>query len=191
MRVAISGTHCCGKSTLIDEFLSAHPDFAHEPEPYIVLQEEYGEVFSAEPSAEEFYRQLEFNVDRLRLNHPGDRIIYERSPADFLAYILALSDLGRDQDTSRVIERSLSMATDAIRFLDLIAFILVDDEDGMATLDSEDPALRTAMNRRLAGILTEGEFDLLSSSRPVVLEVWGSTAQRLRMLERALERDLR
>ena len=40
MRVAISGTHCCGKSTLIDEFLSAHPDFAHEPEPYTVLQED-------------------------------------------------------------------------------------------------------------------------------------------------------
>jgi predicted ATPase len=188
MRVAISGTHCCGKSTLIDEFLSAHPDFVHEPEPYTVLQEEYGEVFSAEPSADEFYRQLEFNLERLRLNHPeDDRIIYERSPADFLAYILALSDLGREQDSSRILERSLALVTEGIRLLDLIAFIPADDEDGMATFDSEDPELRAAVNRQLAGILIEDGFDLLISSRPTVLEVWGSTAQRLRMLERALD----
>ncbi|MEP7274548.1 MAG: hypothetical protein ABI882_23865, partial [Acidobacteriota bacterium] len=70
MRVAISGTHSCGKSTLVDEFLLVHPDFTHEPEPYTVLEEDYGEVFAAEPSPEDFFRQLEFNIDRLRSYQP-------------------------------------------------------------------------------------------------------------------------
>jgi CBS domain-containing protein len=188
MRVAISGTHCCGKSTLIDEFLAAHPDFAHEPEPYTVLQEEYGEVFSAEPSAEDFYRQLEFNVDRLRSHNAGERVVYERSPADFLAYLLALRDLRRDEDTSQLIETSLAVVMDAIRLLDLVVFLPVDDEDGI--MMSEDPELRTAVNRRLVGIFSEGDFDFLSSHRPVVLEARGSTVQRLRILESALQTDL-
>ena len=47
MRVAISGTHACGKSTLIDEFLLVHPEFTHEPEPYTVLDEDYGRPNSA------------------------------------------------------------------------------------------------------------------------------------------------
>ena len=63
MRIAVSGTHCTGKSTLIDEFLRVHPDFVHEPEPYTVLVEELGEEFSAEPCVEDFQRQLEFNID--------------------------------------------------------------------------------------------------------------------------------
>jgi hypothetical protein len=72
MRVAISGTHGCGKSTLIDAFLLTHGEYVHEPEPYEALQEVYGEAFAAEPSAEDFYRQLEYLVGRLHEYPAGD-----------------------------------------------------------------------------------------------------------------------
>src|SRR6186713_120380 len=90
MRLAISGTHRTGKSTLIDEFLRANPDYVYEPEPYTVLVEDFGEEFAAQPCVEDFYRQLEFNVERLRLHAPGERVIYERCPIDFLAYLAVL-----------------------------------------------------------------------------------------------------
>jgi predicted ATPase len=109
MRIAVSGTHCCGKTTLVDEFLLAHQEFAHEPEPYAVLQDDHGEVFAAEPSADDFYHQLEFNVSRLRRYSSGDRVIYERSPADFLAYLLALNELGRDADALQLANSSLGI----------------------------------------------------------------------------------
>ena len=79
MRVAISGTHCCGKSTLIDEFLMVHPEYSHEREPYAVFEEDYGEMLAAEPSAEDFHRQLEFMVERLETYRSGDRVIFIRS----------------------------------------------------------------------------------------------------------------
>jgi hypothetical protein len=186
MRVAVSGTHCCGKSTLIDEFLLAHPEFTHEPEPYAVLEEEYGEVFAAEPSQDDFFRQLEFNVDRLRLYKPGERVIFERSPVDFLAYMLALNDLRRGEKTTRLIEMSLDLLTDAISFLDLIVFLTLDDEDGIVISDSEDAQLRGAVNSRLMDILNDDQFDLFSSHRPLVVQAMGSTAQRLRTLENVL-----
>ena len=187
MRVAVSGTHCCGKTTLIDQFLLAHPDFAHEPEPYIVLQEDYGEVFAAEPSAEDFYLQLEFNIDRLRRYRFSERVIFERCPIDFLAYMLALNDLRRDEETTGLVEKSLGMVKGAIELLDLIVFLPLSDMDGNVISDSEDPELRTAVDNRLVGILSDDDFNLFTSRRPVVLEVDGSTAQRLRKLEGALE----
>src|SRR6185436_18880491 len=91
MRIAVSGTHRTGKSTLIDEFLRAHPDFVHEPEPYTSLVEEFGEEFSAEPCVQDFLRQLEFNIDRLKQHARGERVIYERCPLDFVAYIECMS----------------------------------------------------------------------------------------------------
>ena len=147
MRIAISGTHCCGKSTLINEFLGAHPDFAHEPEPYEALQEEHGETFTAEVCAEDFYRQLEYNLSRLRHYGPSDLVIYERSPADFVAYMLALVDLGRDRDATRVLESSLEMARDAIAHLDMVVFLQANDLLGEVA-DSEDPKLRRAVERQ-------------------------------------------
>jgi hypothetical protein len=186
MRVAVSGTHCSGKSTLIDEFLLAHPDFTHEPEPYTVLAEDYGEVFAAEPSPDDFYRQLEFNVDRLRRYQSGDRVIFERSPVDFLAYMLALNAMRRSEGAAQLIKRSLGMVLDAIQLLDLIVFLPLDEEDGIAISDSENPELRSAVNGRLVDIFNNDDFNLLISQRPVVLEAMGSTAQRLRMLENAL-----
>lgn len=175
MRIALSGTHCTGKSTLIDEFLRAHAEFAHEPEPYTVLVEDFGEEFSAEPCIEDFHRQLEFNLERLRQHSPGDRVIYERCPIDFVAYLDALG--------SESLEAVLGPVSEAIRHLELIVYLPLDGND---SVDSEFPKLRKAVDRRLAAIYREDLFGILDSSNVVVLEARGSTTQRLRTVEKAL-----
>jgi hypothetical protein len=171
MRIAVSGTHCTGKSTLIDAFLRAHPEFAHEPEPYTVLVEDFGEEFGAEPCVEDFRRQLEFNIDRLRQHARGERVIYERCPLDFLAYIDAL-----DPQSSQA---SLALVSEAMQNLDLIVYLPLNIEIS----DCEHPKLRKAVDRRLSAIFRNDEFDVLSSCSAAVIEASGSTAQRLRIIE--------
>jgi AAA domain len=176
MRIAISGTHFTGKSTLIYEFLQAHKDFVHEPEPYTVLVEDFGEEFSAEPCVADFYRQLEFNIERLRQHERGARVIYERCPIDFLAYIDALD--------SQAAQASLGLVLDAIQNLDLVVYLPL--EDAIDVPDEEYPKLRQAVDRRLSAIFSEDELGIISSSELVVVEANGSTKQRLRIIEEAL-----
>ena len=183
MRVAISGTHCCGKSTLIDAFLSSHDTYSHEPEPYEVLQDLYGEDFGAEPGADEFFRQLEYQVERLQQYTTGDQVIFERSPADFLAYLLALDDLGRDTADAERAKQSISVVRGAMALLDLVVYLPATNE---GVPESEDPELRRAVDARLEGILLDDDFDLFTGDRPSVLEIVGTTEQRLRSLEAAL-----
>ena len=171
MRIAISGTHCIGKSTLIGEFLRTHAEFVHEPEPYIVLVEDFGEEFGAEPSVEDFYRQLEFNVERLRLHAPGERVIYERCPIDFLAYIAVLD--------SGAIEPALGLVSESINQLDRIVYLPLADDDEM---DVEFPKLRKAVDGRLSAIYREDAFGLVSASGIEVVEATGSTEERLRSI---------
>jgi AAA domain len=173
MRIAVSGTHCTGKSTLIDEFLRAHPDFTHEPEPYTVLVEDFGEEFSQEPCVEDFYRQLEFNVDRLRQHARGERVIYERCPIDFLAYIDALDSKSIDT----------ALVSDAIQHLDLIVYLPLDDSD---SADADYPKLRKAVDRRLSAIYREDQFGIVSSNDVIVVEASGSTPRRLRIIEESM-----
>src|SRR6478672_9426616 len=113
MRIAVSGTHGVGKSTLIDAFLRRHPEFAHEPEPYAVMVEDLGEEFSAEPCVEDFRRQLKFNIERLQ--NACESVIFERCPIDFLAYIHSLEP----QSAEALVEST----TEAMRQLDLIVYL--------------------------------------------------------------------
>ena len=182
MRVAISGTHCCGKSTLIAEFLLVHPDFAHEPEAYEALQEEYGETFAADPCAEDFYQQLEYNIGRLCQYESGDLVIYERSPVDYLAYMFALAELGRDRMASRVLANSLGMAQRAIGFLEVVVLLPANDLH-IEVPDSEDPELRNAVDTRLESILIDDDLGWFASSQPVVVRASGTTAHRLQTIE--------
>jgi hypothetical protein len=185
MRIAISGTHCSGKSTLIEAFLDAHPDYTHEPEPYETLVEEYGEEFSVEPCVDDFLRQLEFNAERLRQYQPGDRVIFERCPADFLAYILALKDLGRESIDAAAFETARESAAAALQHLDLIVYLPLDDANPIDLPDDEDPELREAMDHELPSIW--GADQLEAPGGPKLIEVTGSTAQRLRSIGAMLD----
>lgn len=171
MRIAVSGTHCTGKSTLIDEFLRTHPEFTHEAEPYAVMVEDLGEDFAAEPCVEDFHRQLEFNIDRLQQHAPGERVIYERCPIDFLAYIDAL-----DPKKTNTL---LVQVSNEMQHLDLIVYLPLDD----TTPDCEYPKLQKAVDRRLSAIFREDEFGVLSSCSAAIVEASGSTTQRLRIIE--------
>lgn len=182
MRIAVSGTHSCGKSTLIEEFLLAHPDFAHEPEAYEALTEDHGESFAADPSAEDFQRQLEYNLGRLNSYRPGDRVIFERCPVDYLAYMLALADLGRDRDRSQLLECARELSRNAIGLLDIVVFLPMNGPSD----EMEDARLRTAVNARLESILLDDELDFFGAGHPRVIEAPGSTPQRLRAIEIAM-----
>ena len=172
MRVAVSGTHGVGKSTLIDEFVRRHPEFVHEPEPYTVLVEDLGEEFSAEPCVEDFLRQLEFNIDRLQQHAPEENVIFERCPVDFLAYIHAL-----DPQSGETLLESVS---EAMQHLDLIVYLPLE-----APTD-EFPKLQRAVDRRLGSIFRNDEFGIISSTNATVVEAEGTTDRRLCTLENAI-----
>jgi len=174
MRIAVSGTHGVGKSTLIEEFVRRHPEFTHEPEPYTVMVEDLGEEFSAEPCVEDFRRQLNFNIGRLSQHAADDNVIYERCPVDFVAYIHAL-----EPQSAEVLLESIPHA---MRQLDLIVYIPLDATSG----EVEFPKLQRAVDRRLSAIFREDEFGIIGSTNASVVEVEGPTDHRLKTLESAI-----
>ncbi len=177
MRIAVSSTHCSGKSTLIEDFLAAHADYVHEPEPY-----EWLEDAAAEPAADDFYRQLELSVDRLRQYQPCSNVIAERSPLDFLAYLLALNDLRRAGRDCELIDSAGELAAAGMAHVDLLVVLPLSDE--IVAPESEDLELRNAMNERLLDLITSDPFSLLGKTR--VVEISGNRAQRLRILAESL-----
>lgn len=178
MRIAVAGTHCSGKSTLIADFLAVHPQYIHEPEPYVWLDESY-----EKPSIADFYRQLEICVDRLRNYERGADMIAERSPLDFIAYMLALQDRGRTHD---LLDAAVALAESGLAHLDALVILPLNDRDGIEAPSDEDPELREAMNDHLMEIVDGDEFGLLANRPLPIAELHGTPQRRLAGLEQFL-----
>ena len=112
-------------------------------------------------------------------------MIFERSPADFLAYLLALNDLGRGTADSGLAERAIAMARGAVLLLDVIVYLPLTGAGGVVA-ELEDPELRRAVDTRLEGIVLDDVFGLFMAQKPWVVEALGTTAQRLQTLSDAL-----
>jgi hypothetical protein len=180
VRIAVSGTHGSGKSTLVEDFVARHRHYVHEPEPYEWL-DGCGEAAADELTVDAAWRQLEVSVERLRSYARGAKVIAERSPLDFIAYLLALEDLGRAGGDPQMVSSAAALAASGMACIDLVVILPLDD--GIAVPECEDPALRTAMNERLLDLVAADPYALFTGGTPRVVEIEGARAQRLRVLE--------
>src|SRR5690349_11334783 len=102
MRVAFSGTHRVGKSTLLEAVNNALPRYATFDEPYNLLEEE-GYEHADPPTREDFEAQLERSL--AALEESGQDALFDRCPADVLAYLLMHGDADEDDGRDEWIER--------------------------------------------------------------------------------------
>src|SRR6516165_8252122 len=88
MRVGISGTHGTGKTTLAEALCTCLPGHAAADEPYYLLEEE-GYEFEFPPSLEDYRALLARSVRSLTSPPLLPRMIFDRTPLDYLAYLAA------------------------------------------------------------------------------------------------------
>jgi AAA domain len=182
MRIAIAGTHRNGKTTLAEAAGHALRGFAVEPEPYEQLLEA-GEDFVDDRAPEAFVRQLEHLVARLSLTQPGDDVIYDRSPFDFLAYLLASDEHQLGRRSASLESGVLHLAARGIASLDLVAFLPLRPGPTMRPRRS----LRRLADGHLCDMLRKDSLGLLGHGQaPALIELAGSTSRRLQGLLAAI-----
>ncbi|MBL0937717.1 MAG: ATP-binding protein [Gemmatimonadaceae bacterium] len=172
MRIAICGAHATGKSTLISELMQQLPDYTTLEEPYHLLSDE-GHMFGAFPTVDDFQLLCESANSMMRTTDARD-VIFDRSAADYLAYLLIL-------DAEADWRQEVSDTLDALATLDLVVLVGVEDPDFIDGV--ERPKLRRRVDRKLREILASDEWGL---SVPVI-RVRGTPAKRAQQVLRAMK----
>lgn len=162
MKIAITGAHGVGKTTLAEKLLEHLADYELIAEPYYQL-EELGYEFSEIPNADDFAEQLNYSIKQITAS--GDNVIFDRCPVDIMAYIEALNGN---------INSMYEKAESAMEDIDLIVFVPIELPDRIAYQKSDYPELRDAVNE----ILKESVYDFEIQ----VIEVKGSLDQRVRQV---------
>lgn len=164
MRIAICGTHVTGKSTLIAALADALPGHSIVPEPYEIL-EERGYAFTHPPTLDDYVVQLRQSLLSLRRKSPN--LIFERSPLDLVAYILASPDADHFE-----LEPWRAAITRATGSLDLIVTLHPDpahDPD----LSASEATFRQAVDDILRELVNDDEFELEGRTDVLMLDgVW-------------------
>lgn len=142
MRIAISGSHRVGKSTLVEELSEALPKYETVDEPYHLLEED-GYESATPPTLEDFEAQLECSLESFADDQTN--VIFDRCPADIVAYLLSHEDAG-SFDVDEWIER----VREAMQSLDLVVFVPIE-----ARVKVRSDELRDDVDVKLREILVD------------------------------------
>lgn len=171
MRIAFSGTHYSGKSSLIQALHKEMPGYECFEEPYWMLAE-LGRQFSDPPTIDEFEDQLEFSINLIKGS--TENALFDRSPLDFLAYALVL-------DESFDSDRWESDIAKILPSLDLIVYVPLEKPDPIPLPASEDKYLRNLVDEKLRELLMEDTHGIVNTQ---VLEVTGPISERVAKIMR-------
>ncbi len=138
MRIAVSGAHATGKSTLIAELARANPDASTEDEAYVTLMGD-GTAFAARPDAADYALLCERACRDLITEREGP-VLFDRTPADYLAYLVASGGAAVEPELVDCTKRALST-------LDLVVYVPIETPDRVS--GAEQPRLRRAVDRIL------------------------------------------
>ena len=139
MKVAITGAHRVGKTTLIEKLLESLPGYEYIQEPYYEL-EESGYLFSETPTIDDYLAQLEHAIKQISKNNGN--IIFDRCPIDIMAYTEAIGGYGNIQSLYLNVE-------DVMKQIDLLVFVPIEEPDLIGCPESELPELRFRVNEIL------------------------------------------
>ncbi|HEX6277192.1 MAG TPA: AAA family ATPase [Polyangiaceae bacterium] len=176
MRIAISGSHRTGKSTLLAALAERLPRYENVDEPYHLMEED-GHEFSHPPSLDDFVAQLERSL--VEMSRGSGDVLFDRSPLDFLAYIQT-----HEEADSFDTDAWLPGIRDAVESLDFVVFVPLEVRDRIRFSASDDETgTRAAVDVALRELLVDDSLELGVE----VLEVDGDVESRVRQVLRRID----
>jgi len=183
MRIAVSGTHFIGKSTLIEDFIKKHPEYQSEIEPYYKLQNKKSIELSLESSLDSLLEQLDYSIHQLNECKNEKNVIFDRCPVDFIAYAMcALDEDDIDVNDSEISERFPDIKA-TLNNLDLILFLPITKENSIDYTE-ENPTYRKLADKCFKKLYREGNCDIFPRyNHPKVIEIYGDRLTRIKTVE--------
>ena len=195
MRIAITGSHSLGKSTVVNDWVARCPGFTREEEPYraLGLHGPYTILFRDAATRLHNGIQLYYSISRVhRYATPAHDVIFDRAPVDYLAYSQYTADTGRTDIDDAFVASMVPAVRESLDHLDILAFVPKSDAwpvemqaDGIRPVDH---GYRDAVDAIFKQIYREGRYGVMQGPRrPRLIELVGSRERRLEQLQQAID----
>jgi thymidylate kinase len=192
MRIAIAGTQCIGKSTFVKDFVGNWPMYKAPTEKYtdLITKEKKDIKLNQYGNEEGQLAILNFLVDQIMKTKKGDKVIYDRSVLDNLAYTMWLSAFGRVSD--EFVKKTIEVVKNALVFYDIIFFCPITKHTPIQLVDAEhrsvDPLYRTEIDNIFKSLMksynehSNTYFPFKHDDGcPALIEIYGNREERIQL----------
>lgn len=141
MRIAISGAHNTGKTSLVNSFLYTWSNYETLKKTYRDVLEEKKLPHSSQTTTDTQTAILDYFLDELQ-QHSGldEKILYDRCPIDTLVYTIWANDKGIEGFDNDFVKSQIKLVKESMKFLDIIFITKFDEsqaivDDGVRDTD--------------------------------------------------------
>ena len=199
MRIAISGTACQGKTTLIKDFLREWDMYSTPAKTYRDYLSENNLTHSKETTKDTQWDILNFMVDTLQQYSKGDKVIFDRCPLDNMVYSLWAYEKSINDIDDEFIKKCIPVVRESLRFLDVIFFVPITkaapvaiEEDEMRETDKlyieEVDNIFKGIERQYLQGQKASPF-LPNEECPAIVDVFGNREQRLHLIRQYIDAE--
>ncbi len=199
MRIAISGTACQGKSTLIKDFLREWDMYTTPSKTYRDYITENNLPHSKETTKDAQWDILNHMVDSLQEYSKGDKVIFDRCPLDNMVYSLWAYEKSINDIDDDFIKKCIPVVRESLRFLDAIFFIPITKAAPVAIEEDEMRETDKLYIQEVDNIFKGVERQYLEGQKsspflpneecPAIVEIFGNREQRLHLIRQYIDAE--
>jgi len=192
MRIAISGTACQGKTTLITDFLEQWPNYKTPKKTYRDIIKENNLDHSSKTNKKTQKKILDFMIKEQKKYRGSDNVIFDRCPLDNLVYSIWATEQPDLDIDDKFVQKCIPLVRESFRNLDIIFFTPITK---VASVEHVEDDLRDTDPKVIEGIdnifkamhreymNNDASVFFIKDDRPGIIEVFGSRRERIEILK--------
>lgn len=192
MRIAISGSACQGKSTLVNDFLKQWSMYKRSDESYRKAIKNDGIKHSKQGTKDSQWKLLNCLLDDLQASSKDDYVIFDRCCLDNIVYSLWCNAKNSSDIDDEFIKKCIPLVQQSMHYLDIIFFLPITQVAPVPITEKEgresDPEYIKEIDNIFKvisyGLNQTGESPFFpKEDRPPIIEIFGTPEQRIEMLK--------
>jgi len=192
MRIAISGSACQGKSTLIDDIIKKWPMYKRSDELYRKIIKEEALPLNDQVTEDGQWRILNCLLDDIQKTSADDYVLFDRCPLDNLVYSLWANSKNPNQISDEFIKKCIPLVKETMHSLDIIFFTPITKFSQIPKEARESRNIDETYIKEIDNLFKAIEYSYTRTGsspffpdedRPPIIEIFGSREERIAMVE--------
>jgi len=192
MRIAVIGSACQGKTTLINDFLKNWPGYSRSNESYRKLLKKEKIGINKDVNQDGQWKILNCLIDDIQQTEKGDKIIFDRCPLDNIVYSLWAEDKASSDIDKDFIKKCIPLVQESMKAIDIIFFLPITKVAPVPIEEKKNREIDLEYIKEIDNIFKAIAYNLArsgqcpfmaSDDRPPIIEIFGNPEERIQMIK--------
>jgi hypothetical protein len=192
MRIAISGTACQGKTTLVNDILNKWPMYKRSKESYRAYIKENNIKLNKEVTKNSQLEILKLILADIKSTSKDDNIIFDRCCLDNIVYSLWSNAKNTSDIDDEFIRECIPLVKESMHHLDIIFFLPITNVAPVPIVQKTNREIDPTYITEIDNIFKVVSHDFYHTGkspffpdedRPPIIEIFGSPEERIEMVK--------